>query len=63
MNPPNRTETPVLLPVKTAARLLSVSPRTLKRRISNGTVESVRVGRRILIPQHEIDRIAKEGLV
>ncbi len=51
-------EPPVLLSVRDAAHLLGVGESTLWRSCSRGEVLKVRVGRRVLIPRAEIDRIA-----
>jgi excisionase family DNA binding protein len=54
-------EKPVLLSVRDAARLLGVGESTLWRSASRGEILKVRVGRRVLIPRSEIDRIAAGG--
>jgi excisionase family DNA binding protein len=54
-------EKPVLLSVRDAARLLGVGESTLWRSASRGEILKVRVGRRVLIPRTEIDRIAAGG--
>jgi excisionase family DNA binding protein len=54
-------EKPILLSVRDAARLLGVGESTLWRSASRGEILKVRVGRRVLIPRSEIDRIAAGG--
>jgi excisionase family DNA binding protein len=40
--------------------LLSLSPRTIAKLIASGELQSVRIGRRRLIPSSELDRFAKK---
>jgi excisionase family DNA binding protein len=40
-----------------AARVLGVSHRTVTRWVHNGTIKGIKVGKTILIPVTEIDRI------
>lgn len=58
---PETREPPKLLTVPEAARLLSIGERTLWRKSRQGTILAVRVGRRVLIPRAEVDRIARGG--
>jgi excisionase family DNA binding protein len=48
-------------PIPDAAAFLSVSPRHLSRLLDAGKVRSVRLGRRRLIPDAEVQRLAREG--
>ena len=48
-------------PVPDAAAFLSVSPRHVQRLIDAGKVRSVRLGRRRLVPDDEVRRLAREG--
>ncbi|MBX9625634.1 MAG: excisionase family DNA-binding protein [Gemmataceae bacterium] len=48
-------------PIPEAAAFLTVSPRHLSRLIDAGKVRSVRLGRRRLVPDDEVRRIAGEG--
>ncbi len=48
-------------PVPDAAAYLSVSARHLRRLIEAGDVKVVRLGRRVLIPADELNRIASQG--
>ena len=44
-----------------AAGFLRISPRHLYRLLDANKVRSVRLGRRRLIPGHEVQRLAREG--
>lgn len=49
--------------VEEAAKLCgSVSPWTIRKHISRGTVQVTRIGRRVFVPSEEIERIRREGL-
>lgn len=50
----------MLLSVREAARLLSVSRRTLQRRIGEGSVPSVRFGGRVLVRLADLQRVVDE---
>jgi excisionase family DNA binding protein len=41
---------PLSVSVVEAGRLLSVSPRTVRRHIAQGRLRAVRIGRRVLVP-------------
>jgi excisionase family DNA binding protein len=47
--------------VKEASKTLGVSPFTTARLIKAKQLRAVRVGRRVLVPQSEIDRVVAEG--
>ena len=47
--------------ISTAAARLGVSTFTIRRALARGEIESVRVARRVLIPEREIQRICAEG--
>jgi excisionase family DNA binding protein len=47
--------------VRDAAAFLTVSARHLHRLIDAGKVRSVRLGRRKLVPDSEVQRLAREG--
>lgn len=52
-----------LYSVGDAAKLCgSISTRTLRRYISNGSVQVTRIGRRVFLRSEEIERIRREGL-
>ena len=50
-----------LIGLKIAAQRLGVSEFTVRRRVKEGLVRSVRLGRRLLISESEVDRVIREG--
>jgi len=44
------------------AHTLGISSRHLRDLVSQGKVRAVRLGRRVLVPRDELDRVAKEGV-
>ena len=48
-------------PIADAAAFLTISGRHLHRLLDAGKVRSVRLGRRRLIPDSEVQRLAREG--
>jgi excisionase family DNA binding protein len=50
-----------LLSVDETAHALHISGRHLRDLISRGHVRAVRLGRRVLVPREELDRLAREG--
>lgn len=48
-------------PLPDAARFLGVSERHVARLISAGSIQSFKIGRRRLIPDAEVKRVATEG--
>lgn len=53
MNAPN------LISVSEAARLLSISRRSLERRMAEGLINRVKIGRRTLISAAELERFVR----
>ncbi len=53
---------PGLMDVATSARILSISPFTLRRHISLGNVVATRIGRRVLIRRETVEEIERSGL-
>ncbi len=53
---------PMLLGVKDAARMLGISPFTVRSWVYKGLLQFKRLGSRVLIPYAEVKRIAEEGL-
>jgi excisionase family DNA binding protein len=47
--------------VEEASKRLNVSTFTTRRLIKAGALHSVRVGRRLLIPETEVQRVMREG--
>jgi excisionase family DNA binding protein len=60
-----RLEVPALLSVQTTARILDVSPRTIRRRIAEGVLPAVREHDRTMIRADElrdyVDRLERVG--
>ena len=54
---------PRVFGIKEAARLLSVSPWSVRRWIRHKTIHAVRIGRRVLVPSSEIERLSGNGRV
>jgi excisionase family DNA binding protein len=50
-----------LTSVEEASRRLSVSTFTTRRLIKAGQLRAVRVGKRVLVPMREIERVIAEG--
>lgn len=48
-----------LIPITAAAEQLDISPRTIRRRIEDGTLPAYRVGRLLKIDPADLDRIAQ----
>ena len=51
-----------LYDLQAAGAALCVSPWTLRRHIKNGAIKAVRIGRRVLMTEEAVKRIAREGL-
>jgi len=63
---PRRVESEMplqVVSVREAARLLSVSPRTVRRYILLKAIRTVRVGRRILVPMKSVNEVATRGIL
>ena len=52
-----------LLSIEQAADLLGVSPWTVRKWVSTNRVRVVRLGRRVLLEQHELRRIIEAGRI
>jgi len=50
-----------LVSVEAAARLLSLSPWTVRAYLRTGELRAVRMGRRVLLEQTELERLIKEA--
>jgi len=58
-----RTQSGTLKTVEEAARLLSLSPHTIRAWIASRELEYVRLGRAVRIPAQEIERLIRHGTV
>jgi excisionase family DNA binding protein len=56
-DPPQELAQPDAVSIPEAAGKLGVSQRTVERRIADGSLRVVRLGRRVLVPQTEVDRL------
>jgi excisionase family DNA binding protein len=52
---------PLAVDIREAARLVSLSPYTIRAYVKSGRLASVRVGRRVLIEPREITRLIEKG--
>ena len=50
-----------LLSIKAAAELLSISPWTVRSHIRDGKLRPVRLGRRVLLAEAELERVIAEN--
>jgi len=50
-----------LVSIAETAKVLGVSRDTVRRLIRRGELRSVRVSRRVMVPQHEIERVCEGG--
>lgn len=48
-----------LLTIQEVAQMMRVSPITIRRRIKEGDLSAVRVGRRIRVPKNAVDKLPK----
>ena len=53
---------PQAVSVREAARLLSISPRTIDKYIALKVIRHVRVGRRVLIPMKTLNEVLSTGI-
>ncbi len=62
--PPTLTKpvAPLAVTIPEAARLLGLSPHTIRFYVRKGKITPVRFGRRVSIPMTEIERLAREGV-
>ena len=51
----------LVLDIREAASVLSLSPWTIRRYITDGKLKTVRLGRRVLIEPSELQRLVEEG--
>jgi excisionase family DNA binding protein len=50
-----------LFSVERAAQVLGISPWTVRRYIASNRISAVRIGRRVLLEQQELQRIIEDG--
>jgi len=50
---------PLAVSVAEAARLLSVSPRSIQRWIKDGRLQAIRLSRRVLVPVDALRKLAR----
>jgi excisionase family DNA binding protein len=50
-----------LCPIKRAAQRLGISIWTLRKKVYEGDIDSIKIGVKLLIPGSEIDRLIREG--
>jgi excisionase family DNA binding protein len=48
--------------IREAARLLSISPRTVDKYVALKVIHTVRVGRRVLVPMKSVSEVASRGI-
>ena len=53
---------PLAVSLEEASRLLPVSVHTWRKYLRKGLVRGIHVGRRVLIPLSELERVAREGI-
>jgi excisionase family DNA binding protein len=51
---------PLAVSVEEAARLTSLSPRTIRRYVRSGRIQAARVGRRVLVPLESLRALVQE---
>ena len=53
---------PIAIDVQEAARVTSLSPHTIRSYIRQKKIRAVHVGRRVLVPVAELQRVISEGI-
>ena len=53
---------PKVVGINEAARLLGIRPSTLRVRVKQNRIRSVRIGRRVLVPMESIEKVVREGM-
>jgi excisionase family DNA binding protein len=56
-----QTDEKLLLNVREAGHMLSISPWTVRRYISTGKLRPTRIGRRVLVEPAELQRLVEAG--
>ena len=63
--PPQESDSkmpPKAVSVREAARLLSISPRTLDKYVALKVIPTVRVGRRVLVPMKSVNEVVSKAI-
>jgi excisionase family DNA binding protein len=53
---------PLAVSVDDAAKMLGVSSCTLRRRVADGEIRTIRLGRRVLVPMDVMERVMAAGM-
>jgi excisionase family DNA binding protein len=53
---------PLAVGVNETARLLRLSPATIRRHVSRGRIRAIHVGRRVLVPMEVLEKVMVEGV-
>jgi excisionase family DNA binding protein len=53
---------PLAVSVDEASKMLGVSSCTLRRRVADGEIRTIRLGRRVLVPMDVMERVTAEGM-
>ncbi len=61
-NPPTSTSKAAFLRIPAVAESIGCSVATVRRRIADGSLASVRFGALLLVPRTEIDRLVRSAL-
>jgi excisionase family DNA binding protein len=51
-----------LMAIQEVAKVLSISPWTVRAHLRRGNIRPVRCGRRVLVHREEVDRVSRQGL-
>ena len=54
-------ERPLLIGIRDAARLLGISPGSVRKLADTGALETARLGRRRMVPRAALERLASAG--
>ena len=53
---------PLVVDVREAARLLSISPYTIRAYIRTGRIHALKCGTRVIVPMEEVRRVVRDGI-
>ena len=51
-----------LCPIKQAAERLGISIWTLRKKVYEGEIDSIKIGVKLLVPESELERLVREGM-